>query len=66
MPAGLLSQDVPPEPSLIAVAALLSERVYSSPLLLALLLMRARGQGCLCKLNTELLSYFSLISHFVG
>jgi hypothetical protein len=63
MPAGLLSRGAPPERLLIAAAALLSLAVYSSPLPLAPLLRRAPAQGFQCILNTELISYSSLIFH---
>jgi hypothetical protein len=52
---------VPHERSLIAAAAALSETVCYYPLLLALLLLRAPAQGFQLMLNTELISYFSLI-----
>jgi hypothetical protein len=64
MPAALLSPGVPAEPSLIAAAALLSQAVYLCPLPLALPPPRAPEQGFQCILNTELLSYSSLIFHF--
>jgi len=67
MPAGLLSLGVPPEHSLIAAAASLSLGVYSYPLPLALLLLlRAPAQGFQLMLNTELISYFSLIFRCEG
>jgi hypothetical protein len=63
MPAGL--QALPPERVPIAVAAALSETVYYYPLPLALLLLlRAQAQGFQLMLNTELLSYVSLIFRF--
>jgi hypothetical protein len=66
MPAALLSPDAPRERWLIAAAASLSVVVYSYPLPLALLLLRAPAQGSQCILNTELISYFSVIFHFAG
>jgi hypothetical protein len=51
----------PRERSLIAAAALLSEPVYPYPLPLVLLLLRAPAQGFQLILNTELISYVSLI-----
>src|SRR5262245_52199859 len=63
MPAGPLSPDAPSERLLIASAASLSLAVYSCPLPPALLLRRAPEQGFQCILNTELISYSSLIFH---
>jgi hypothetical protein len=55
MPAGLL----------IAAVALLSLAVYSYPLPPALRPLRAQVQEFQRILNTKLISYFSLIFHFV-
>ena len=64
MPAGLLSQALPREHSLIAVAALLAETVDYYPWPLALHLLRAPAQGFQLMLNTELVSYVSLIFRY--
>src|SRR5215469_13664857 len=58
------SQAVLGEHWLISAAAVLFGRVYPYPLPLALLLWQARVQGFQLMLNTELISYVSLIFRY--
>jgi hypothetical protein len=64
MPAGLLSQAVLPGERSIAAAPLLAETVDYYPWPLVLHLLRAPAQGFQLMLNTELISYVSLIFRY--
>jgi hypothetical protein len=57
---------LPRERLLIAAAVVLSETVYYYPLPLALFLLRAQVQVFQLILNTELISYVSLIFRYAG